>query len=88
MCEGGGEAVGGDGGRWKRFGTAAVGKATGNLADPDTREAGAGRREGVAGAAALGSSAAFSRLSTYFSAVWRQNRKQAVLWPRLRDWAR
>lgn len=51
MCdEGGGETVGGSG-RWKRFGTAAVGKATGNLADPNTREVGAGGWEGVAGAA-------------------------------------
>lgn len=88
MCVREGAKLLGGSGRWKRFGTAAVGKATGNLADPDTREAGAGGWEGVAGAAALGSSAAFSGLSTYFSAVWRQNRKQAVLWPRLRDWAR
>lgn len=83
----GGEAVGGSG-RWKRFGTAAVGKATGNLAAPNTREAGAGGWEGVAGAALLWELCSAQRSLHPLSAVWRQNRKQAVLWPRVRDWAR
>jgi hypothetical protein len=65
-----------------------VGKATGNLADSNTREAGARGWEGVAGAAVFWELCSVQRSPYPLCAMWRQNRKQAVLWPRVRDWAR